>query len=444
MPSSLTSAENADLSTVMRDASITMAPPSSSLDPLGMETILDGVENVHEHGHAGSGEEVVASATSEKKIGEEETPSTTPKTQVAVVERSLNPTSIQYSMDTVALDLRHPSTSFAELAAAPAELASGEGDGALLASTLAGESSRGNSSQDPFAVAGDGSPPTSREGDGKSSAAMTVSTVSSTTIVDPDARLPHRPSSPLSSPTKKTSSSSTTSLRGGSNNSHSLQRFKTTANAVKIAEQTVTAIQHLSAMSKSQEFRQTRQDVVRKDTEQDLETTNKASVNRQEKMLESTAMRSALQLALCTALGMYNYCEPAVNDVLPFATFQIITYIFLSESTAGLIVVKSMNRVIGTLVGATLGWLVIRIMAAAAGAQAQRVIAGVLVSVTLGVGQYCKTKYNRPYAFTMFNLTFWLVIALTFQVDGDENEICLLYTSPSPRDATLSRMPSSA
>ena len=25
-----------------------------------------------------------------------------------------------------------------------------------------------------------------------------------------------------------------------------------------------------------------------------------------------------------------------------------------------------------------------------------------------------------------------------------ENEICLLYTSPSPRDATLSRMPSSA
>ena len=30
-------------------------------------------------------------------------------------------------------------------------------------------------------------------------------------------------------------------------------------------------------------------------------------------------------------------------------------------------------------------------------------------------------------------------------VDGlDDGEICLLYTSPSPRDATLSRMPSSA
>ena len=29
-------------------------------------------------------------------------------------------------------------------------------------------------------------------------------------------------------------------------------------------------------------------------------------------------------------VGMYNYCEPDVNEVLPFATFQIITYIFLS------------------------------------------------------------------------------------------------------------------
>ena len=28
--------------------------------------------------------------------------------------------------------------------------------------------------------------------------------------------------------------------------------------------------------------------------------------------------------------------------------------------------------------------------------------------------------------------------------DADNNNICLLYTSPSPRDATLSRMPSSA
>ena len=38
----------------------------------------------------------------------------------------------------------------------------------------------------------------------------------------------------------------------------------------------------------------------------------------------------------------------------------------------------------------------------------------------------------------------WLT--LTSAIDKSQNEInsCLLYTSPSPRDATLSRMPSSA
>ena len=37
-------------------------------------------------------------------------------------------------------------------------------------------------------------------------------------------------------------------------------------------------------------------------------------------------------------------------------------------------------------------------------------------------------------------------VAITYTVEGytDEELICLLYTSPSPRDATLSRMPSSA
>ena len=45
----------------------------------------------------------------------------------------------------------------------------------------------------------------------------------------------------------------------------------------------------------------------------------------------------------------------------------------------------------------------------------------------------------------------WLVILLTFLCAGFaatrwryEEKRCLLYTSPSPRDATLSRMPSSA
>ena len=39
--------------------------------------------------------------------------------------------------------------------------------------------------------------------------------------------------------------------------------------------------------------------------------------------------------------------------------------------------------------------------------------------------------------------TLWRVLGVT-EVDAIEYEICLLYTSPSPRDATLSRMPSSA
>ena len=35
-------------------------------------------------------------------------------------------------------------------------------------------------------------------------------------------------------------------------------------------------------------------------------------------------------------------------------------------------------------------------------------------------------------------------ITLDDDLENDQTEICLLYTSPSPRDATLSRMPSSA
>ena len=35
-------------------------------------------------------------------------------------------------------------------------------------------------------------------------------------------------------------------------------------------------------------------------------------------------------------------------------------------------------------------------------------------------------------------------VAAAQAVGGDIDALCLLYTSPSPRDATLSRMPSSA
>ena len=38
----------------------------------------------------------------------------------------------------------------------------------------------------------------------------------------------------------------------------------------------------------------------------------------------------------------------------------------------------------------------------------------------------------------------WAIDATEDLFDEDNDETCLLYTSPSPRDATLSRMPSSA
>ena len=60
-----------------------------------------------------------------------------------------------------------------------------------------------------------------------------------------------------------------------------------------------------------------------------------------------------------------------------------------------------------------------------------------LVSVDDGELQegFIRTKVG-PWALTANNITY--------MVTGDMIGYCLLYTSPSPRDATLSRMPSSA
>ena len=42
------------------------------------------------------------------------------------------------------------------------------------------------------------------------------------------------------------------------------------------------------------------------------------------------------------------------------------------------------------------------------------------------------------------NISEWEKIEVLNITNGSRLETCLLYTSPSPRDATLSRMPSSA
>ena len=63
------------------------------------------------------------------------------------------------------------------------------------------------------------------------------------------------------------------------------------------------------------------------------------------------------------------------------------------------------------------------------------VIFGTLGTILPSMGYFLDVSDN-------FTLKYFL---LTFQLPGIEKSIyCLLYTSPSPRDATLSRMPSSA
>ena len=63
-----------------------------------------------------------------------------------------------------------------------------------------------------------------------------------------------------------------------------------------------------------------------------------------------------------------------------------------------------------------------------------------------------ETSKNFSVGFVYEPFANFTIIADAYRIEKDEtignfgttNEICLLYTSPSPRDATLSRMPSSA
>ena len=59
----------------------------------------------------------------------------------------------------------------------------------------------------------------------------------------------------------------------------------------------------------------------------------------------------------------------------------------------------------------------------------------------------CKTEDNKIDIRLVHDLPVWrlgYVYNYQNQIELDSNYTCLLYTSPSPRDATLSRMPSSA
>ena len=63
----------------------------------------------------------------------------------------------------------------------------------------------------------------------------------------------------------------------------------------------------------------------------------------------------------------------------------------------------------------------------------------------LGVQRYDSYKYPVFDKLTTQQLGyFWRPEEVSLQKDRGDYQICLLYTSPSPRDRTRSRMPSSA
>ena len=54
------------------------------------------------------------------------------------------------------------------------------------------------------------------------------------------------------------------------------------------------------------------------------------------------------------------------------------------------------------------------------------------------------SKLGETCVFVNDDITIYWNGSATYNIYVGEDNVCLLYTSPSPRDATLSRMPSSA
>ena len=84
------------------------------------------------------------------------------------------------------------------------------------------------------------------------------------------------------------------------------------------------------------------------------------------------------------------------------------------------------------------------------------IVLGFVASIMAAVAYYFATqrraneeeasgwrKIGRA-SFLIHGLSFFTVIGVLFYIMINQYYDCLLYTSPSPRDATLSRMPSSA
>ena len=71
-------------------------------------------------------------------------------------------------------------------------------------------------------------------------------------------------------------------------------------------------------------------------------------------------------------------------------------------------------------------------------------VEGISKSYNLGAVLRTANAFGASFAFTIGATNKALEIRRTDTSRSDLHMPCLLYTSPSPRDATLSRMPSSA
>ena len=80
------------------------------------------------------------------------------------------------------------------------------------------------------------------------------------------------------------------------------------------------------------------------------------------------------------------------------------------------------------------------------GTEASRAMRPIWTAEEMGIDYELEMMPFPPRMFMKEYLDINMLGTIPYLIDGDVKmtESCLLYTSPSPRDATLSRMPSSA
>ena len=72
-------------------------------------------------------------------------------------------------------------------------------------------------------------------------------------------------------------------------------------------------------------------------------------------------------------------------------------------------------------------------------------VMGVVMSlISLGIGVWSFRSGDPAWQTLLFTTLIFCQVILALEVRSERDSLCLLYTSPSPRDRTRSRMPSSA